>query len=1270
MRCGGNDRSDNEVFKIACINVGGRLGNIQDEMRAAVSVDGILHGYDVIAILDTRLTYDKIPPPRGYAWLTCCDENAKGAAEHKRFEHKYGVGMWIREGLHSAEVVEILAINERRSWVRIGCGVEALYIAFVYAPTQGSNAASVARFWDVIGTETRQYQLKGQRTFIMGDLNGRVGEVVGDSDENSNGNIIKSFCSTHNMAILNTSYTYGQITWRRSVTADSGSIIDYVLADTSVMDGNTIQHLQVIDSDLSDHNPITLWLRVGDDAAEGKRSALNKHSKANEERVSRKGWRIPRDPQQWEKSGYERHIRSLIGEWIKQHHSNVEEAWQSFKRALARAADWSFGRRRAIRQQRYYDMCYDPEVAAMVKQKRDAWKRMKSFRGNGAPADVVMKYRRLHNTVSRLVRRRKKVEHQRRISKLEKRHKTDYSGFHSDIRALQGKKVRNQIPDVMRTTDGRLIEGKEECIEHCAEYYERQGQKLDSDRYNRKFYEQITRRVAAAAADDGGAVSDEAKALNTEITAEELHKAISQLQNGKAADPIAFVNEMIKQGGETLKTAILMLLRLIWQQQHTPDDWQLADLVPLWKRKGSKGNMDNYRPIALMSVLAKTYETVIHNRVEPYLERLGLIGDEQAGFRKQRETHQQGLIITETVASRLERRQQTVLCFLDITKAYDLTWRDGILSRLLDLGISGHIWMVVKDMYRGVRNRVIVNGRRSRQFPSHVGVRQGSVLSPLLFSIFISGVIDEWKRNNLGVTIRSTNTLLTEQEKKDEKENEIRIAGLLFADDIVLMADNVKELRKALKIMEEHADKWRYKFNGDKCCIMIAGAKSVDETREWQIQGQPIKEYNHYKYLGIELDPHLQWHRWTDDRAAAGKRCLPMLWWCGVKQGGLATEIGNKLMDMMLKPAMAYGYEFANPSPTRFQTHERVQAAGARQLLRAPIYTKFEALRGELGWWTMLGQMHQRQLGFYHRLQSLPHIRLVHRVLAHRMEDARRRHKANESLLIPTRKGIRRRKNKMRTYGFCHMIRKTLQRYDLADHYNCDTDIKRDVWKKMVNEAIQRKEVEQWKHCLDSDAITSPAARFYNKVKKGWGYEQYLNMRVTNEFGIESHRSSEGRKLRTQMRTWSAPLAAILHRVGRTITKTMPPSPICVMCNTNTDETPTHLTSACPAYHAHRNSLFRIVEEEWQSGNVLDRNIRNPLAAWKAMDDEQKAVWLLSYDNNKDVVIAVNNYLFDAVSLRSKTIKMMSKQDQRSAAILNTTAIVDSHVDFCASNPL
>src|SRR3979409_1667465 len=110
------------------------------------------------------------------------------------------------------------------------------------------------------------------------------------------------------------------------------------------------------------------------------------------------------------------------------------------------------------------------------------------------------------------------------------------------------------------------------------------------------------------------------------------------------------------------------------------------------------------------------------------------IGDEQAGFRGARSCIDHVFVLSEIIADRREKALPTYLCFLDLSKAYDLTWRDGIFDRLLSLGVHGKMWHVLRDMYRAVRSKVVVNGETSAAFDTDVGVRQGSVLSPTLFS--------------------------------------------------------------------------------------------------------------------------------------------------------------------------------------------------------------------------------------------------------------------------------------------------------------------------------------------------------------------------------------------------------------------------------------------------------------------------------------------------------------------------------------------------------
>ena len=82
-----------------------------------------------------------------------------------------------------------------------------------------------------------------------------------------------------------------------------------------------------------------------------------------------------------------------------------------------------------------------------------------------------------------------------------------------------------------------------------------------------------------------------------------------------------------------MRHAVVALFRAVWEEMTVPEEWPLAHIVPIYKKAGARSDMRNYRPIALMSIMAKMYEAVLNVRLTSHLEKDNRIGDEQAGFR-------------------------------------------------------------------------------------------------------------------------------------------------------------------------------------------------------------------------------------------------------------------------------------------------------------------------------------------------------------------------------------------------------------------------------------------------------------------------------------------------------------------------------------------------------------------------------------------------------------------------------------------------------------
>ena len=143
-----------------------------------------------------------------------------------------------------------------------------------------------------------------------------------------------------------------------------------------------------------------------------------------------------------------------------------------------------------------------------------------------------------------------------------------------------------------------------------------------------------------------------------------------------------------------------------------PQSWQLGTSVPLFKA-GSKLSPDNYRLLSLTSACAKLFELIIDVRIRKWAESRETLSDLQGGFRAGRSTADQLFILTEILAHRSERKGQTFMAFLDVSKAYDTVWRDGLWYKLCEMGVGGKCLKFLRKMYSKVRRSVVVNGKRT-----------------------------------------------------------------------------------------------------------------------------------------------------------------------------------------------------------------------------------------------------------------------------------------------------------------------------------------------------------------------------------------------------------------------------------------------------------------------------------------------------------------------------------------------------------------------------
>ena len=182
-----------------------------------------------------------------------------------------------------------------------------------------------------------------------------------------------------------------------------------------------------------------------------------------------------------------------------------------------------------------------------------------------------------------------------------------------------------------------------------------------------------------------------------------------------------------------------------YRRSKLPKTWRHATVVALPKPKKPAQDPTSYRPISLLCLPFKILERLIHSRIDPVVDPQ--LPREQAGFRRGRSTVDQVTLLTQDIEDSFQHNEKAGVVFLDLTAAYDTVWHRGLHLKLLRIIPDRHMVGFIMEM---LSNRSFVvhtsDGQRSRLRKMKNGVSQGSVLSPMLFNIYISDLPETTSR--------------------------------------------------------------------------------------------------------------------------------------------------------------------------------------------------------------------------------------------------------------------------------------------------------------------------------------------------------------------------------------------------------------------------------------------------------------------------------------------------------------------------------------------
>ena len=381
--------------------------------------------------------------------------------------------------------------------------------------------------------------------------------------------------------------------------------------------------------------------------------------------------------------------------------------------------------------------------------------------------------------------------------------------------------------------------------------------------------------------------------LDYGINLEEIKKASEILKPGKALGLDNISNEMIMCLVENYPNIVLKLFNSILESNEIIPEWVIGAIVPIYK-KGSKAEPSNYRGITLMSCFGKLFLSILNNRLMKFTIDKNILSSSQLGFLPGNRTSDAHIIINNLVRKYCHKKNSKIYsCFIDFAKAFDTVPRDILLKKLLSYGIKGRFFNIIKTIYTKDKACVKIENKCTETFDINQGVRQGCVMSPLLFNIFLSDLAKK---------------LDTMDDKV--KVNNSEISALFWADDIVLLSESENGLKGMLRVVEEYTSQNMLEINTDKTKIMIFNKTGRLMRRNYCINGVKLENVRSYKYLGFLLTPSGEIKSGLKDLRDRALKAFMKL------KGDLGTSFKQhvsttlSLIDTMVKPILLYNSDF------------------------------------------------------------------------------------------------------------------------------------------------------------------------------------------------------------------------------------------------------------------------------------------------------------------------------------------------------------------------
>ena len=449
---------------------------------------------------------------------------------------------------------------------------------------------------------------------------------------------------------------------------------------------------------------------------------------------------------------------------------------------------------------------------------------------------------------------------------------------------------------------------------------------------------------------------------NDPFTLEEIDKIRCKMKLGKAVGSDLIPNEVLKHEG--IRELILCFVNTCYSNSVIPSVWRTSIISPIPKSSSKDPCVPlNYRGISLLSCFYKLYTSLLNMRLGDFCEGNGCLVDEQNGFRPGRSCQDHIYTLSSIIRNRKSENKDTYCAFVDFKKAFDWVPRDLLLYKLAtSFDIHGRLFNNISTIFESSQAQIRLNGSLTESFLVSSGVKQGDIISPLLFSLYLNDLATGIKSLNCGVEI-----------------NDITLAILLYADDIALIAPDESSLQKMLSFVNDWCKRWRMAINADKTQIVhFRSPRSSRTNYQFKLGVHALSTVSQYKYLGVIFDEYLNFDHNASTLSSSALRAF----------GGIKDKLKNlkecgynSFNTLFSSGVISIADYCAGIWGTRtFPQIEKVHHQAARYFLGVHRFAPIEGLLGDTGWSTAKHRHSVLSIKFWNRLCNLDVSRITRKI--------------------------------------------------------------------------------------------------------------------------------------------------------------------------------------------------------------------------------------------------------------------------------------------------